>query len=112
MPPSVPINVDPYIPVGIHLWPEIKSIIFNFNQFMKPFLKIFGVEEGNGLSPFSVDMDIPADLIKPIEYFFRPPNRDLRDNPKNENTKNPSDNGYIEVDVDANNTLFNPGFCK
>ena len=42
------------------------------------------MDEGNGLSPFDVDMDIASDLINLIEDLFRPPKRDLWDNPKNE----------------------------
>ena len=69
---------------------------------MKPFLKWFCVEEGNGLSPFAVDMDSPAELIKLIKYFPWPPNEDLQENPKTENPKNPYDNGDSEEDDDAN----------
>ena len=55
--------------------------------------------EGNGLSPFTVDMNSLVDLIKIIKYFFRPPKRDLWYNPKNENSTNSSDNGGIEEDA-------------
>ena len=57
------INVDPDIPGVIQIWYEIKGIIYNFNKCMKPFLKWFGVEKGNGLSTFSVNMDRPGELI-------------------------------------------------
>ena len=40
VPPYGQINVDPDIPGVIQLWPEIKVIILNVNQFMKPFLKL------------------------------------------------------------------------
>ena len=80
VPPYGKINVYPEIPAVIQLWPEIKGIICNINQFMKPFLKIFGVEEGNGPSPFYVDMDTLYDLIKPTKGLFLPPKRDLQDN--------------------------------
>ena len=69
---------------------------------MNFFLKLFGVEEVNGISPFSVDMDSPADLLKLIKYLFCPPKRDLRDNIKNENSTDPSDNGESKEDDDAN----------
>ena len=62
------------------------------------------MEEGNGLSPFSVDMDSKADVMNIIEYFFRPPERDLWENPENENSTNPSYNGDGEDDADANHT--------
>ena len=66
--------------------------------------KMFGVAEGNGLSPFTVDMDSLVDLIKIIKYFFRPPKRDLWYNPKNENSTNSSDNGGSDEDADDNHT--------
>ena len=62
------------------------------------------MEELNGLSSFDVGMDIPYDLINIIEYFFLPPKRDLRDNPKNENSTNPSDNYDNEDNYDASHT--------
>ena len=109
--PYGPINIDPGIPAVIRLWTEIKGIIYNINQFMKPFLELFGVEEGNGLSPFSVDTDSPYDPIKLIEYFFRPPKIYLQENPKNKNSTNPSDNGNSEEDADDNYTCnIIPGF--
>ena len=80
----------------MQLCTEIKGIICNANQFMKPFLKIFVVEEGNGLSPFSVYMDTPAELINIIEDFFQPPKRDIWNNPKNEHSTNLYDNGDSE----------------
>ena len=47
------------------------------------FLQLFGTEEGNGLSPFTVDIDTPINLQSLMEDYFRPPKRDARD-------KNPS----------------------
>ena len=35
--PSGPINLYPDIPAVIYIWPEIKCIICNINQFMKHF---------------------------------------------------------------------------
>ena len=71
---------------------------------MKTFLNIFGVEERNGLSQFSVDIDSTYDLINNTEYFFFPPKIDLRDNPKNDNSTNTSDHFDSEEDTDANQT--------
>ena len=80
---------------------------------MKPFLKIFGVEELNGHSPFDVEMDIPSDLINLVKDLFPPPKRDLRGNPKNENYANPSDNNDSEEDADSNHKCdIIPGFVK
>ena len=55
-----------------HIWPEEKVIICNFNQFIKSFLKLFGVEYGNDISQFSVDMDCPGYLMKLIKDLFHP----------------------------------------
>ena len=113
VPPSGPINVDPDIPEGIHIWTEIKVFICNANQFMKPFLKLFGVEEVNGLSPFAVDIDILYDLIKLIEYLFLPPKRDLQGNPNTENSTKPYDNGDSEEYADYKHTCdIIPCFVK
>ena len=46
---------------------------------MVPFLKLFGVEEGHGLSPFASNIEDPSDLIEKITEFFKPPKRDPRD---------------------------------
>ena len=56
------------------------------------------------MSLFAVDIDSTADLINSIEYFFRPPKRDLHENPKNSNATNPSDNCDNEENSDANHT--------
>ena len=78
---------------------------------MKPLFKLFRVQEVNGILSFSVDMDITADLIKLIQYLFRPPNRDLQENPKNENFTDPSDDGDSGEYDDANHTYYIiPGF--
>ena len=111
VPPSDPINVDPYKPSVIQLWTKIKGIICNVNQFMKPFFNPFGEQEVSGLSPFAVNMDSPDKLINIIKYLFYPPKRDLRDNTKYENSTNPYDNGDGEQDADANHTCnIIPGF--
>ena len=38
------------------------GIILAVNAWMVTFLKTFGVEKGNGLSPFAVSIDIPPAL--------------------------------------------------
>ena len=45
-----------------HIWPEVMDIILAVNAWMVTFLKAFGVEKGNGLSPFAVSIDIPHAL--------------------------------------------------
>ena len=71
------------------------------------------MEERNGLSPISIYVDSPDELINGTEYFFHPPKRDLRYNPKNGNTTNPYDNSDFEEDADAIHTCaIIPAFVK
>ena len=54
-----------------------------------------------------------SDPINLIKYFLRPPKRYIRDNPKNENTTNPYDNGDIEEDsYDNHSCIIIPDFVK
>ena len=39
-------------------------------------LKVFGVEEGNGLSPFAGDINTLEELLSLVKDFFHPPKRD------------------------------------
>ena len=45
---------------------------------MLPFLELFGVTDGNGLSPFAVGINSPAMLLGLLDSFFKPPVRDKR----------------------------------
>ena len=47
-------------------------------SWMIPFLKILGVEDGNGLSPFAVSIETPAELAGLVRGFFRPHKKDTR----------------------------------
>ena len=51
-----PVHVDNDMPAVDQLWEEVKGVIEVVNSWMLPFLKVFGVEEGNGLSPFDSGM--------------------------------------------------------
>ena len=63
------------------------------------------MEEVNGLSPFSVDMDIPGEIIKPMQDFFCPQNRYMRYNTRNDNATNQIYNGGDEEYFDATLTI-------
>ena len=65
-------------PAVTQLWNEVKGVIEVTNSFMLPFLKLFGVEVGNGLSPFATNIDTPDDLVIQLRQFFRPARRDAR----------------------------------
>ena len=57
---SGPIDVDLTMPAVDQLWNSVKGIISFETRVMKPFLKIFGSEVGNGLSPFAVNIETPG----------------------------------------------------
>ena len=52
-------EVDLERPPVEHIWPEVMGIILALNSCMVPFLNTFGIEKGNCLSPFSVNIDSP-----------------------------------------------------
>ena len=60
-------EVDLERPPVNQIWPEVMGIILAVNAWMVPFMKTFGVEKGNFLSPFDVSIDIPhalGELVK------------------------------------------------
>ena len=74
-----PVSVDLNYDAKTQLWGEVNKVMRLVQSVMVPFLKLFGVEEGHGLSPFALDMEDPSDLIEKITKFFKPPKRDPRD---------------------------------
>ena len=54
------IDVDLTKPAVHQLWNTVKGIISFGTRIMQPFLKLFGSEVGNGLSPFAVDIETPG----------------------------------------------------
>ena len=102
-PPVGPVDVDLATPAVTQLWPRVKDIINRVNRIMKPFLQLFGTEEGNGLSPFAVDIDTPINLQSLMEDYFRPPKRDARDkNPSQVQINNNTRCDQEEDDEDLN----------
>lgn len=77
--PAGPVEVEQHMPAVTQLWSEFSRIVKTTNDVMLPFLKLFGVEEGNGISPFARTFDTPSDLIAVINKFFQPPPSDPRD---------------------------------
>jgi len=71
-----PVHVNNDEPAVDQLWDEVKGVIEVVNSWMLPFLKVFGVEEGNGLSPFAVAIESPSDIQALIDKFFKSPKRD------------------------------------
>lgn len=78
-PPCGPVEIDLAEKAVSQLWPHVNTIISEVNEKMIPFLKMFGATDGNGLSPFAVNIDTAEDLLILVEQFFRPPKRDPRD---------------------------------
>ena len=75
-----PVDIDLDIAPVNQLWEEVSGVIAVTNAWMTPFLRLFGVEAGNGLSPFATDINSPSDLRVMIAQFFRAPRRDRRGN--------------------------------
>ena len=62
------------------LWPTVKAIFDKVNPMMTQFLKLFGVDELNGLSPFAAaNINSPQDLLSLIKAFYCAPKKDTRD---------------------------------
>ena len=59
-PTSVTDNTDLNMPAGIQLFPEVKSVIRTVDFIIKMFLKLFDVEDVNGLLLFSFDIKVPC----------------------------------------------------
>ena len=57
---SGPIDVDLTKPAVHQLWNTVKGIISFGTRIMQTYLKLFGSEVGNGLSPFAVDIEMPG----------------------------------------------------
>jgi hypothetical protein len=47
---------------------------------MEPFLLLFSVTKGNGLSPFLCDIQTPGALGVLVSEFFKPPKQDTKGN--------------------------------
>lgn len=100
---SGPIDVDLTKPAVDQLWDTVQGILSFGTNLMRPFLKIFGSEVGNGLSPFAVEIETPrcvrniylwlfceilihlfcfffvhSDLSNLVQQFFCPPLPDHR----------------------------------
>ncbi len=65
-----PVDVDPAKEVVHQLWDDIKGVIDQGVTLMMSFLRLFGVVEENGLSPFVANIEKPLDLQKlDVQYF-------------------------------------------
>ena len=96
MPPTGSVHIDLNKPAVLQLWPEVVGIIRTVNRTMKPFLNLFGVEEGNGLSPFLTTINDPATLVSLIEGFFCPPAQDQRDMVPNSSSSDSNNEAVVD----------------
>ena len=69
-------NVDLEEPVVDQLWDEVHVVMKATTECMVPFLELFGLEEGNDLSPFATEINNIEELSDNIKAFFNPPKRD------------------------------------
>ena len=72
-------HVDLEEPSFNQLWDELHGVMKATMESMVPFLELFGVEEGNGLSPFATDIKTPAELSDHLKSLFKTPTRDPRE---------------------------------
>ena len=70
------------------------------------------MEDENGLSPFSVDVDSLGDIIKLIKYFSHPPKIDPRDIPKDNYDAGKIDDGDEEAVDDTSPGDIVPDFVS
>ncbi len=65
------IDINVTMPVIDQLWETVKDVLDMSNQILLPFLKLFGVVDGNGLPPFTTNIDSPRELQDMIINFFQ-----------------------------------------
>jgi hypothetical protein len=82
------VHVETQNPTVDQLWSVVQGQLKEANQMMKPFLKLFGVKEGNGLSPFLCDITSQNHLQNLLVDLFRPPPKDIKANNNNDNGNN------------------------
>lgn len=78
MPKGGPIEVDLSSPAVNQLWDSVRRIMNTTSSALRPFLKLLGVVEGNGLTPFASHIETTNQLLKMVKDYFKPPKRDLR----------------------------------
>ena len=53
------------------LWDEVHGFMKAITDWMVTFLELFGLEEGNGLSPFTTEVNTPAELSDHLKAFLK-----------------------------------------
>ena len=62
---------DPDDPDMDQLWEEVRGVVEDDRSWMVPFLELFGIVDGNGLSHFATSINTPGELSAMIEQFFK-----------------------------------------
>jgi hypothetical protein len=78
MPKGGPIEVDLSSSAVNQLWDNVRRIMNTTSSKLRPFLKLFGVVEGNGLTAFASHIETTDQLLQMVKDYFKPPKRDLR----------------------------------
>ena len=73
-----PISVDLSKAAVDQLWEEVKAVMRFATLRMMPFLWLFVMETGNGLSLFAIDIETPAELAELIKNYLKYHKRDPR----------------------------------
>lgn len=76
MPKGGQMEVDLTNPAVYHIWDNVRYIMNVASAKMHPFLKLFGIVDGNGLSPFAANIET-TNLLIMVKKFFKPPKHDL-----------------------------------
>ena len=97
MPKGGPVEVDLSSPAVNQLWDNVRRIMNTTSSKLRPFLKLFGVVEGNGLTAFASHIETTDQLLQMVKDYFKPPKRDLRGFPSIVEVTNMED---VETDSD------------
>ena len=73
-----PVPVDLEEPDVYQVWDEVHGDMKATTELMFPFLGLFGIEEGNSISPSATEINTPAELSDHTKEFFKPPKKDHR----------------------------------
>ena len=102
----VSLYVDFYRPEFDQLWYTAKEFIGKTNTYMKLFLKLFRVKNGNIFSPLMVEMNFPNDLRTLVLDFSKTTPKYTRDNPtdnsKSDTSDNDDENVIVVTDAERN----------
>ena len=80
---------------------EVSGVLQASTAWMVTFLNLFGFKQGNRLSPFTINIETPGNLVRLVDQFFRPPRIEPRGPNNIASTRNLGDNEVNDVDMEA-----------